>query len=54
VWVPIFMLVATIFFLFTDQIDGAEAVLWMYLALELAVIEYSIDRVYEKLKKEKQ
>jgi hypothetical protein len=48
------MIIATIFFLFTDQIDGAEAVLWLYLALELAVIEYSIDRVYDKLDDEKQ
>jgi hypothetical protein len=43
------MFIGALIFLFTNQIDGAEAVLWMYLAVELAVIEYSIDRVYEKL-----
>jgi EamA domain-containing membrane protein RarD len=48
------MFISALVFIFTNQINSAEAVLWMYLAVELAVIEYSIDRVYEKLEKEKQ
>jgi hypothetical protein len=48
------MFIGALIFLFTNQINSAEAVLWMYLAVELAVIEYSIDRVYEKLEGKKQ
>ena len=48
------MFIGALIFIFTNQINSAEAVLWMYLSLELAVLEYSIDRVYEELDKEKQ
>jgi hypothetical protein len=36
------------------DINRAEALLWLMLTIELAIIEYSIDRVYDKLEEKKQ
>jgi hypothetical protein len=40
--------------LLAGDMNRVEALLWLMLSIELAVIEYSIDRVYDKLEEKKQ
>jgi hypothetical protein len=48
------MILLVLYVFCTGDINHAEALLWLILTIELAVIEYSIDRVYDKLEEKKQ
>jgi hypothetical protein len=48
------MLLSALAYLCSGDMNRAEAWLWFLLSIELAIIEYSIDRVYEKLEGKKQ